>query len=164
MIDTTLRTDFVVDQATRRGSADARGAPSRVFQGFLDRARTEGGDPESQLREAAEKFVSTSMIMPLFSQLRASPLAENPFNGGRAESVFQQQLDQVMADRIAGATRFDLVDAVHQQLSRAAKAQANNAERAINQPTHAKPVNAQPTPGMTPNPQASIGKAVNTYA
>ncbi|MFK7790295.1 MAG: hypothetical protein AB8C95_12485 [Phycisphaeraceae bacterium] len=98
---------------------DVASAP--VFNGFMDRARSEGQSPEEQLREAAEKLVATTLIMPMFEQLRSDPLAANLFSGGRAEKIFQQQMDQVLSDRIAGATRFDLVDSVYKHLSAAAK-------------------------------------------
>lgn len=97
-----------------------------VFNGFMDRARSEGQSPEEQLREAAEKLVSTTLIMPMFEQLRNDPLAVNMFHGGRGEKIFQQQMDQVLSDRIAGATRFDLVDSVYKQLSAAVKGGAVN--------------------------------------
>ena len=151
MIDTAIPTDFVVNEATRYTPIDAQQSPTRVFQGFLDRAKSEGAGNDAQLREAAEKFVSTSMIMPLFSQLRSSPLADNPFHGGRGESVFQQQLDQVMADRISGATRFDLVDAVYKQLNKMIGGDATSAPRSA------------PTNNPASN-TAAVGQAVNLHA
>lgn len=98
--------------------ADNKPSAAPVFAGLLDRARTEGAGKEEQLREAAEKLVSTTFIMPLFAQLRDDPLATNLMHGGRSEKIFQQQLDQILSDRVAGATRFDLVDAVYNQLNR----------------------------------------------
>lgn len=105
-----------VDTASRQGVASAP-----VFNGLLDRARSEGQGEAPQLREAAEKLVSTTMIMPLFEQMRSDPLAANLIHGGRGEKIFQQQMDQILSDRIAGATNFDVVDAVYRQLSQAAK-------------------------------------------
>ena len=123
MIDTVPPSMELATQQPARLDAshgqDFASAP--VFNGFLDRARSEGQGEEAQLREAAEKLVSTTLIMPLFEQLRNDPLAVNLFHGGRGEKIFQQQMDQVLSDRIAGATRFDLVDAVYKQLSAAAK-------------------------------------------
>lgn len=144
MIDAAVQPDRLMLQAPRlatqsdasrlaapQSEAPRLAAPNRdrpaaapVFTGFLDRARTEGATREEQLREAAEKFVSTSMIMPMFERLRNDPLAANLVHGGRGEKIFQQQLDQVLSDRIAGATRFDLVDAVYNQLNKAGSGQA----------------------------------------
>lgn len=120
--------DVTLGEATRLAAPTDRDPSAPVFAGFMDRARTEGGDPEDQLREAAEKLVSTTLIMPLFEQLRNDPLASNLINGGRTEKIFQQQMDQVLSDRIAGATRFDLVDAVYKQLATAAKGETLNTD------------------------------------
>ena len=125
MIDATTPSSTLVDQAPRLAApmnGDFASAP--VFNGFMDRARSEGQSEEAQLREAAEKLVATTLIMPMFDQLRNDPLAANMFHGGRGEKIFQQQMDQVLSDRIAGATRFDLVDSVYNQLSSAVKGKA----------------------------------------
>lgn len=118
MIDTALQLDHATDRSARLGTDLNGPASAPVFAGMLDRARSEGGNTEEQLREAAEKLVSTTFIMPMFEQLRSDPLAANLFHGGRAEKIFQQQLDQVLSDRIASATSFDLVGSVYDQLSR----------------------------------------------
>lgn len=67
---------------------------------------------ETELRSAAEQLVATTFIMPLFSQLRNDPMASEMFHGGRGEKVFQQQLDQILSDRISTGSGFDLVDTV----------------------------------------------------
>lgn len=118
MIDAAMQLDQAVDRASRFSTPANDPASAPVFAGMLDRARSEGGTTEEQLREAAEQLVSTTFIMPMFEQLRSDPLAANLYHGGRAEKIFQQQLDQVLSDRIASATSFDLVDSVYQQLSR----------------------------------------------
>ncbi|MGB0767510.1 MAG: rod-binding protein [Phycisphaeraceae bacterium] len=120
MIEALSTTTFKVDEAPRPAAQRGADPSAPVFAGFMDRARSEGRGEGAQLREAAEKLVSTTLIMPLFEQMRSDPLAANLVHGGRTEKVFQQQMDQVLADRIAGATRFDLVDAVYKQLSDAA--------------------------------------------
>lgn len=127
MIDALTNNMTAENEAPRLAAqtgGDFTAAP--VFNGFMDRARSEGQSPEEQLREAAEKLVSTTLIMPMFEQLRNDPLAVNMFHGGRGEKIFQQQMDQVLSDRIAGATRFDLVDSVYKQLSAAVKGGAVN--------------------------------------
>ena len=125
MIDTISPSlELATQQPSRVDTSDAQQfASAPVFNGFLDRARSEGQSDEDQLREAAEKLVSTTMIMPLFEQLRNDPLAVNMMHGGRGETIFQQQMDQILSDRIAGATRFDVVDAVYKQLSSAMKSE-----------------------------------------
>ena len=118
MIDALTQPDPLTFDAPRPAAQSAGDRPSApVFAGLLDRAYSEGGTTEQQLREAAEKLVSTTFIMPMFEQLRSDPLAANLMHGGRAEKVFQQQLDQVLSDRISSATSFDLVDSVYKQLN-----------------------------------------------
>jgi Rod binding domain-containing protein len=98
-------------RATRGGAvtgfARAMSAAHSAVEAEAKRAEHEAG-----VRQAAEQLVSTTFIMPLFEQLRSDPLAANMFHGGRGESVFQQQLDQELSDRIASGAGFDLVDAV----------------------------------------------------
>ncbi|MEM9345168.1 MAG: rod-binding protein [Planctomycetota bacterium] len=120
-----------LDLATRpaqrldtRYTQDPTAAP--VFNGMLDRAYSEGMGEEAQLREAAEKLVSTTLIMPMFERLRNDPLAVNLMHGGRGEKIFQQQMDQILSDRIASASNFDLVDSVYKQLNSAIKGEAIN--------------------------------------
>lgn len=119
MIDATPQLSEAGFQAARLAARDAdRPSSAPVFAGLMDRARSEGGTTDEQLREASEKLVSTTFIMPLFEQLRRDPLAANLVHGGRGEKVFRQQLDQVLSDRIAGASNFDLVDSVYNQLNK----------------------------------------------
>jgi len=94
-------------------------APSAasLFGSRLDHARTAGKSDKDQLRELTEMLVSTAFISPMFEQMRSDPLAANLFHGGRGEEVFQQQFDQVYADRIASASRMGLADALYNQLS-----------------------------------------------
>lgn len=128
MIDTTPPSmELATRQPTRVDTSAAQGfAAAPVFNGFLDRAYSEGRGEEAQLREAAEKLVSTTLIMPMFERMRNDPLAANLFHGGRGEKIFQQQMDQILSDRVAGAANFDVVDAVYRQLSAAVKGEAIN--------------------------------------
>jgi Rod binding domain-containing protein len=123
-ITSSISTRSDAPRLTAETGDDFTAAP--VFNGFMDRAYSEGKSEESQLREAAEKLVSTTLIMPMFEQLRSDPLAANLFHGGRGEKIFQQQMDQVLSDRIASATRFDLVESVYQQLSSSLQSEAVN--------------------------------------
>lgn len=96
------------------GAGRAASATS-LFGSRLDQAQRDASDPDAELRELTEMVVSTAFIAPMFEQLRSDPLAANLFHGGRAESIFQQQLDQVLSDRIATTTKFGLADALFKQ-------------------------------------------------
>ena len=119
MIDATNFYPVENKEATRLAAPFGdQPAAAPVFAGFVDRARSEGGTAQEQLREASEKLVATTFIMPMFERMRADPLATGLIHGGRGEKIFQQQMDQLLSDRIAGATNFDLVDSVYRELEK----------------------------------------------
>lgn len=100
-------------------------APSTApdFLATLSRAAAGTAGPESKndaARDAAEKLVSSSLIMPLLEEVREQPLDANLFGGGMAEDAFRQRLDQQFADRIVRSTNFPLVDRIYQNVTRAA--------------------------------------------
>ena len=109
-----LRPDIVRGNASEilalaGAQSQGRGVDS---QDPVDAAREAAEKRETELRDAAEQLVATTFIMPLFSQLRNDPMASEMFHGGRGEKVFQQQLDQVLSDRISTGAGFELVDTV----------------------------------------------------
>ncbi len=88
-----------------------------------------GGEPFSQVlhqaaqdrdravaRDAATRLVSSVFIMPVLAALHDSPFLEPPFAPTFAEKQFQPLLDQQIADRIAGAANFSLVDVIVDRL------------------------------------------------
>ena len=107
-------------EATRLAAPPTRRSTSAAsLDGFrLDQAMTSGKGEDAQLKELTEMLVSTAFIMPMFEKMRDDPLAANLFHGGRGEKVFQQQLDQVYADRISSASSLGLADALYRQFSR----------------------------------------------
>ena len=107
-----------VAQVSKPQTGGQRPSIAPMFHDRLERSKSEFASPQERLRELSEMFVSSAMIMPMFEQLRSGPLTENNiFHGGQGEKIFQQQLDQVLADRMAGATHFDLVDTVYNHFS-----------------------------------------------
>ena len=63
---------------------------------------------ESQLRETFGQFVGEAFFGQLMKAMRSSVGKPAYFHGGRAEEVFQGQLDQVLAEKISesSADRF----------------------------------------------------------
>lgn len=123
MIDHGIQLDPRALAPASAGKAGGASSIASVFEDLIERAKAgdapePGAKPDDELREAAEMFVSTAMIMPMFQRMREDPLAANLMHGGRTEKIFQQQLDQILSDRIASASSFDLVDAVYNQLDR----------------------------------------------
>jgi len=73
-------------------------------------ARPESTKPENtkdegrQLREAFDAFVGEVFFGQMLKSMRKT-LGKPPyFHGGRAEEVFQQQLDQVLAEKLSKAS------------------------------------------------------------
>jgi flagellar protein FlgJ len=58
-----------------------------------------GNDPE--LREAFDDFVGQTFYSLMLKELRQTVGKSPYFNGGRAEEVFQGQLDQVIAEKLS---------------------------------------------------------------
>lgn len=94
------------------GALKSPGAPG-TFATIMK--QTVAGNDETA-REAATAFVSSAFIMPVLAALREGSAAEGPFAPGTAERRFGPMLDQQLADRITGAARFPLVEALMQQL------------------------------------------------
>lgn len=126
------------ERADRAADAEPIMFPSRykgTQESLSDRlgaVRAQGKGKKDELREAAEQMVSTTLIMPLFDQLRSDPLAANMFHGGQAESVFRRQLDQTLADRIAGSSGFDLVDSIYNQFAAYAAGSGGGEGKGVN--------------------------------
>jgi Rod binding domain-containing protein len=77
----------------------------------------------AQLTAAASQLVSSAFIMPVLQALRDSPFNDGPLAPGAAERRFMPLLDQHLADRVAQASGFALVDVIVKRLSRPEAAQ-----------------------------------------
>jgi hypothetical protein len=62
------------------------------------------GRDTTKVREAFDDFVGRTFFTQLLSQMRKTQDKPAYFHGGQAEEVFQGQLDQVLAERLADAT------------------------------------------------------------
>lgn len=59
---------------------------------------------DNKLRETFDQFVGGSFYGMLFKTMRESVGKSAYFDGGQAEEIFQQQLDQVMTEKMTEAT------------------------------------------------------------
>ena len=62
---------------------------------------TENGE---ELRQAFQSFVGQTLFGQMLKAMRKTVGKSAYFNGGRAEEIFQQQLDQVLAEKISDAS------------------------------------------------------------
>ncbi|MHC4948884.1 MAG: hypothetical protein ACYTG1_11575 [Planctomycetota bacterium] len=98
-----------------RAALPAPGAAgvATTFAAHLDAARGDGSAP----RAAAAAFVANAFVQPVLASLRESTLATGPFAPGSTEKRFGPLLDRHLADRIASAPEFPLVDAILARLA-----------------------------------------------
>ena len=63
-----------------------------------------------QLREVFHDFVGQTFYGQMFQAMRQTVHKSAYFDGGRAEEIFQTQLDQVLAEKMTDATAESLSD------------------------------------------------------
>ena len=106
----------------------------RSFQGLLDRSQqgadAAGATGRSQafgqtLRGAAEQLVATAFIQPLFQHMRDDPFRSDRFHGGAGEKAFAPLLHTELADRVASAPGWPLVDSIVRSLTPGERAPAD---------------------------------------
>ena len=99
----------------------------RAFAGILSRASGHPSKqtPEQEARDGAEQFVAITFLQPLLKQLRETNQAAPPFAPSAGEKQMQGMMDAQLAQHIAKAERWPLVDRVARDLLRnqAAKVQ-----------------------------------------
>jgi hypothetical protein len=88
----------------------------RSFAAALGRADARRQSAPDRARDAAEQFVTQTLILPLLKQLRANNQAAPPFAPTQTERQFGALQDAETAQRIAHATRFPLVDRLARDL------------------------------------------------
>lgn len=72
--------------------------------------------PEDAARDAAEQFVSVTLVQPLLEQLRSTNNAAEPFAPGEAEKQFRALHDATLAREIVSAGHWPLVDRLARDL------------------------------------------------
>lgn len=88
------------------------------FAAILARADAGRADrnPERAARDAAEQFVSVTLVQPILAQLRSSNSAAPPFAPSRGERQFQAMMDAHIAQNVVRAAQFPLVDRLARQM------------------------------------------------
>ena len=78
-------------------------------------------EQESTVRDAAQKLVSSSLVLPILASIRdGGQFMQEPFKPGVVERRFGPLLDQALADEITTSSRFTLVDSIVEQFTREA--------------------------------------------
>ena len=106
-----LKPDRIARQVTaQRSERFAQELVAQQARESTDAALTPARHAE--LREAAEQFVASALMLPLLAQVREDPFRSELFHGGSAEDAFQSQLDTILADRITRGSNLPLVDVI----------------------------------------------------
>lgn len=66
-----------------------------------------------ELKEAFQNFVGQTMFSQMISSLRSSQEGSAYFNGGRAEKIFQGQLDQILSEEMTKASASQLAEPMY---------------------------------------------------
>jgi hypothetical protein len=77
------------------------------FEQMLETAQT-----KARVREAAEQFVASAFLLPMFAQMQKDPFRSDLMHGGFAEDAWQGQLNTILADRIAKRGNSPLVETI----------------------------------------------------
>lgn len=70
--------------------------------------------PRGELREKFDQFVGQSMFGQMLKSMRQSIGKPAYFHGGRAEEVFQSQLDQLLVEKISDASAEQISEPMYQ--------------------------------------------------
>jgi Rod binding domain-containing protein len=68
---------------------------------------------DAELREAFQSFVGQTLFGQMLQSMRKTVGKPAYFHGGRTEEIFQQQLDQVLAEKIAEASAEKLAEPMY---------------------------------------------------
>ena len=77
----------------------------------------ESAEEPSKLREAFDNFVGQTFFQQMLSAMRKTVDKPAYFHGGRAEEVFQGQLDQVLSEHMAKAAAAEFTDPLFELFS-----------------------------------------------
>lgn len=73
-----------------------------------------GDSNSTELKEAFSDFVGQTFFGQLIASMRKTVEKPAYFHGGRAEEVFQGQLDQILTERISDASREQFAEPMYE--------------------------------------------------
>lgn len=101
-----------VDFAAAKGKAAGSNEPGdkREFEELLN--VKPAASQNSELRETFHQFVGETFFGTMMKEMRKSVGKTPYFNGGRAEEVFQQQLDQLIVEDMTKSSSKNISEAM----------------------------------------------------
>ncbi|MDR2115008.1 MAG: rod-binding protein [Planctomycetaceae bacterium] len=76
-------------------------------------SETPTSDDDKRFREVLHQFVGQTLFGQMLKSMRATQEKNPYFHGGRAEEIFQSQLDMVLTDKMTQATSKTLSDPMY---------------------------------------------------
>jgi peptidoglycan hydrolase FlgJ len=77
---------------------------------FSGEMNDKAAGPDGELRESFNDFVGQTFFGQLLSSMRSTQEEAPYFNGGRAEKIFQGQLDQVLTEELSESSASKIAD------------------------------------------------------
>lgn len=84
--------------------------PYELSQRFAEGKEATKGEEQEAVREAFGDFVGQTMFGSLMASMRKGQEKPAYFHGGRAEEVFQEQLDQKLVEEMSDASADSFVN------------------------------------------------------
>ena len=75
-------------------------------------------EEDKKLRDVLHQVVGQTLFGQMLKAMRATQEKNPYFDGGRAEEIFQSQLDQVLVERMTQATSRSLSEPMYRQMKR----------------------------------------------
>ena len=72
------------------------------------------GEEDRKLRETFQSVVGQTLFGQLLRSMRKTVGKPAYFHGGRAEEIFQQQLDQILSEKISQSSAANLADPMYE--------------------------------------------------
>ncbi len=77
-------------------------------------SNTTSAAPQGELRDRFDQFVGESLFGQMLQSMRKSLGKPAYFHGGRAEEVFQSQLDQLLVEKISDASADQITEPMYE--------------------------------------------------
>lgn len=87
---------------------------SRDLASKLTSAKGDTPEGSDELKEAFSDFVGQTMFGQMIKSMRSTQQPSAYFNGGRAEEIFQGQLDQVLAEEMSESSAEKFADPMYE--------------------------------------------------
>ena len=86
------------------------------LQAALEKGRSTSVDDDKSLRARAAQQLASLFIYQLLQEMRKTIPKSGLWDGGRAQEIYEQMIDERLADMIATSGQFGLTSVIHQEL------------------------------------------------